>query len=161
MWKHLTYALGPFKIKRIPMTHGEADYPATKPAQERLFETILDAGRAGKSRAQMAEMIGIGRDTLESWRQRYEALCDVMALADDYALAWWEALGQRHAETREGNATMIMFVMKNRFENDYGKDPMEPDEPLVDTSALAKLTPKTRAKLRKLLQAEAELTTET
>ena len=138
------------------MPYGEIHYPKTKRARERLFDKILDAGRAGKSHAQIAEMIGIGRQTLSTWIASHEELKRIMALADDYALAWWEALGQRHAETREGNAPMIIFVMKNRFGQDYDReadaDASSPDENLI----LKSISVEARQKLRAILQAEAE-----
>lgn len=137
------------------MLQDKIHYPASKPAQTALFEQIIKAGRAGKSHAQIAAQIDISRETLNNWLGKYPEFSRAMALADDYALAWWEALGQRHAETREGNATMIMFVMKNRFEQDYGKDAEEPQSSPPDMAELAELTPKTRQKLRKILLANA------
>lgn len=131
------------------------DYPASKQECKRLFEQIIQAGRAGKSHTQMAAMIGISREKMTSWLAEHPEFKTVVTLADDYALAWWEALGQRHAETREGNATMIMFIMKNRFEQDYGKDGEGELSALPDMSILGELAPKTRQKLRKILNAEA------
>jgi len=140
------------------MPYGETDYPKTKRARERLFDRIIDAGRAGKSQPQIAEMIGVSCERLQIWQGKHAELARIMTLANDYALAWWEALGKRQAETREGNSSVFIFVMKNRFEKDYGKDANDFPPTSADEHALAELSPKTRAKLRKLLQAEAELT---
>jgi len=132
-------------------------YPDAGPAQLRLFEQVIKAGRAGQSHAQIAAQLQIGRSTLKHWLREHPDFARVMTQADDYALAWWEALGQRHAETREGNATMIMFVMKNRFDRDYDKDALakviDDDE---DIAPILKLSRKSRKKLRKVLKREAE-----
>lgn len=135
----------------------EKTYPKTGRARARLFEQIIEAGRAGKSHAQMAECIGISRDTLQNWLTAYADFAGAVKKADDYALAWWEALGQRHAETREGNASMIIFVMKNRFGQDYGEGAGVLDDDITGPSnfqSMTKLSPKARKKLRKVLQAE-------
>ncbi len=136
------------------MPYGETPYPKTRQAQKRLFDDILAAGRGGQSHAQIAEMIGIGRDTLQNWIKHKPELSRIMALADDYALAWWEALGQKQAETREGNSSVFIFVMKNRFGLDYGQD-APADQRSDRMSEIASLSSETRHALRALLRAEA------
>lgn len=136
------------------MTLKEKTYPDYGLERKRLFDQIIDAGRAGQSHAQIAKRLEISRDTLEHWQAKHKEFADCLRQADDYALAWWEALGQRHAETREGNATMIMFVMKNRFEQDYGREAIAPETAPVDTAQLTELSPNTRSKLRKILNQE-------
>lgn len=137
----------------------EIPYPKSKRAQQRLFDSIIDAGRGGKSHAQIAEMIGISRDTLKCWIQQEADLSRIMSMADDYALAWWEALGQRQAETREGNSSVFIFVMKNRFGLDYSKDLPGEDgtgEPAANAAVLAALSPEKRNALRALLREEIQ-----
>ncbi|NNE58056.1 MAG: helix-turn-helix domain-containing protein [Hellea sp.] len=134
------------------MPHGETPYPKSKDAQRRLFDRIIRAGRDGKSHSQIAEMIGIGRDTLQNWIVEQPDLSRVMTLADDYALAWWESLGQRQAETKEGNSSVFMFIMKNRFDMDYGKDTGFALSPDSGDHELAALSPETRNALRALLR---------
>jgi len=141
------------------MPHSEAAYPKTKKARERLFERIIDAGRGGKSHAQIAEMIGISCDTLAARIAEHADLARAIAIADDYALAWWEALSQKQAETREGNSSVLIFIMKNRFGEDYAKDSSgeaSPAEPSAMSDALAGLRPETRRALRELLRREIE-----
>jgi len=140
----------------MPMPYGETDYPKTKRARERLFEQIIGAGRAGKSHTQIAEMIGISRDTLKLWLGDHLELNRVMCLADDYALAWWEGLGQRQAESKEGNSSVFMFIMKNRFDRDYGQDAMTAYADPGHLASLAGLSAETRNKLRALLREEVE-----
>jgi len=138
------------------MPYGEADYPKTKRGQQRLFDQILAAGKAGKSHAQMADKIGISRDTLAAWIGNDPELSRIVTVADDFALAWWEALGQRQAETREGNSSVFIFVMKNRFEKDYGKDALGPAQVFEkEYQALPELSRETRDKLRMILRAES------
>jgi len=130
-------------------------YPAALDAQEFLFEQVKQLGACGKSHAQIARKLGISRITLQEWISEHPEFAAAMATADDYALAWWESLGQRQAKNREGNATMIMFVMKNRFDRDYGKE-MPGETPQADVKAVTELSAKTRQKLRKLLLAETD-----
>ena len=133
-------------------------YPKTKRAERQMFDDILAAGRAGKSHAQIAEMIGISRDSLKDWLSQKPQLAHIMTLADDYALAWWEALGQRQAETREGNSSVFMFIMKNRFGIDYNMSAGEAvgaAEPAETLAALAALSPEKRNALRALLRGKS------
>ena len=136
----------------------EATYPKTIKARKQLFDQVLEAGREGKSHAQIAAMIGIGRDTLNIWVMEFSEFARIMVLSDDFALAWWEGLGQRQAETREGNSTVFMFIMKNRFGQDYSKDSKNVDATgAVDsadiTEDLAALSAEKREALRALLRA--------
>lgn len=137
------------------MPHGETPFPKSKAAQRRLFDQILQAGREGKSHAQIAEMIGVGREQLKYWIRENPDFAKVMTLADDYALAWWEALGQRQAETKEGNSSVFMFVMKNRFGVDYGHDANGVSQTPASgetVDVIAKLSPENRHALRALLK---------
>ena len=80
---------------------------------------VLDMGRAGKSKAQMAAGLGISRQTLWKWSETHPEFADALKEASDLALAWWETAGQINM-TRQGfNATAYIFQMKNRFRDDY------------------------------------------
>lgn len=136
----------------MPLT--ERGYPPAGPEREHVFSLVLKAGRAGQSHVQIAGILGISRINLKRWLHDHEDFAAVMKQADDYALAWWEALGQRHAETREGNASMIMFVMRNRYERDYAKDTFMPREDDPDLAPILKLSRKSRNKIRKILSRE-------
>jgi len=138
------------------MSETERVYPDPGPERERVFHLVVQAGRAGQSHVQIAGQLGISRINLKRWLRDHEDFAAIMKRADDFALAWWEALGQRHAETREGNATMIMFVMKNRFERDYAKDTFLPLEDDPDLAPILNMSRKSRKKLRKILKKEAE-----
>ncbi len=143
-------------VSKLKPPHGETPYPKTKRAERQMFDDILEAGRVGKSHAQIAEMIGIGRDTLKTWLGEKLELARVMMLADDYALAWWEALGQRQAETREGNSSVFMFIMKNRFGLDYGNGEDTAPPVFDNMNALASLSPEKRNALRALLRNKSD-----
>ncbi len=138
------------------MQKSERVYPDAGPERERVFDLVLQAGRAGHSHVQIAGLLGISRINLKRWLRDHEDFAAVVKRADDFALAWWEALGQRHAETREGNAAMIMFVMRNRFERDYAKDTFVPPEEDPDLIPILNMSRKSRKKIRKVLRKEAD-----
>lgn len=129
------------------------DYPDDPVVRAELTSKVKALGLNGHSHAQIAKNFHISLNTLEKWMAENAAFADAMAAADDFALAWWEALVQRQARTREGNASMIMFVMKNRFNKDYSKEALgEGSEPGMNTKPLVEMSPEDRAKLRAFLK---------
>ena len=73
-------------LGRNEMPHTKLNYPKTKRAQTRLFDQIIEAGRDGKSHAQMAELIGIDRTSLNQWLEEHKDFAAVMGQADDLSL---------------------------------------------------------------------------
>lgn len=78
-------------------------------------ETLIDCGQSGGSAVEMRCMIGVGEsawgtlledsDDFRRTVKRAQALCEV----------WWERRGREMAAGDDGNATVWIFNMKNRF----------------------------------------------
>ena len=99
-------------------------YPEGDEERRKLFNSIREAGRAGKSLTQIAVHIDVARSTLYEWMSQHEAFSDAVKDAEALAQAWWEDLGQNMAMGMEGNPTAFIFQVKNRFHRDY-KDKRE------------------------------------
>lgn len=82
-------------------------------------EKVIELGKEGKSKAQMAATLGVCRQTLDNWCDAHEEFLDAVNQAREFALVWWEDLGQKMVKENTGNATMFIFQTKNRFPNDY------------------------------------------
>lgn len=82
-------------------------------------EFVIDMGREGKSKAQMAAGLGISRQCMNEWEKQHKDFGDAVKAAQDLALAWWETAGQMNMIRQGFNATAFIFQMKNRFRADY------------------------------------------
>ena len=84
-------------------------------------EMVRDAGREGKTLAEMAAVIGVNRATVTDWCNKHPEFSSAIKDGLDSAQAWWE--GQGRVATFGGvngfNATSYIFQMKNRFRDDW------------------------------------------
>jgi hypothetical protein len=80
---------------------------------------VVELGRNGKSKAQMAAAIGIARSNMAIWEKEHPDFQDAIREAMDLSLAWWEDIGQEHMLRPGCNSAMFIFQMKNRFRDDY------------------------------------------
>jgi len=84
-------------------------------------ETVVDCGKAGMGKAEIASQLGVCRDTLLEWSKGKPEFSDAIKRAEEESLAWWEKQGR--TATFGGidgfNPTSYIFQMKNRFRNDW------------------------------------------
>ena len=85
-------------------------------------DRVVELGRQGKSRAQIAAAIGVSRNTLDNWAEQHPEFLSAIKDAHDLALAWWEEAGQLGMQRRDFNASMFIFQVVNRFRGDYRRD---------------------------------------
>lgn len=85
-----------------------------------MCQVVIDAGSEGKSKAQIARILGVTRETVDIWGKTHVEFSDSLKIAKDLALAWWEDQGQTGVWAGKSfNATAYIFQMKNRFPADY------------------------------------------
>jgi hypothetical protein len=86
-----------------------------------LREKVIDLGKEGKSKAQIAAALEIARNTLDNWAEAHPDFLSALKEAHDLALAWWEDKGQAGIDAGAGNfnATAFIFQVKNRFRAEY------------------------------------------
>ena len=84
-------------------------------------ETVVDCGKAGMGKAEIASQLGVCRDTLLEWSKSKPEFSGAIKRAGEESLAWWEKQGR--TATFGGidgfNPTSYIFQMKNRFRNDW------------------------------------------
>jgi hypothetical protein len=85
-------------------------------------DTVIELGRKGKSKAQMAAFLDISRQMLDNWTKQFSEFLDLDAVtrAQDYALAWWEEVG--HTGMFMGhrfNDRAWSVQVRNRFPSEY------------------------------------------
>ena len=85
-------------------------------------EQVIELGRQGKSRVQIAAVLDVCRKTLIEWEKEKPDFCDSMTRARELAQAWWEDQGQDglwDSDARRLNAAAFRFQMINRFPLDW------------------------------------------
>lgn len=80
---------------------------------------VIELGRLGKSRAQIAADLDISRQTLDNWQTANPEFLEAMTRARDLSLAWWETAGQEGIFERSFNAQAWGLQVRNRFPEDY------------------------------------------
>lgn len=113
--------------------------------------SVIEMGKTGWSKAEMAAELGISRETLYAWEREHPEFSDALKRAHVLAQAWWEARGRAGMMAgKKFNAAAWIFTMKNRFRADYAER-VETTHTLDASSAFVQLlqavSPNSRAKL--------------
>ena len=89
-------------------------------------DAVIELGKKGKSKAQIACHLNVARQTLENWAAEYPEFLDAITRAQDFALCWWEDQAQSYMlEDKEGqrlNASIWSRSMAARFPKDYRQE---------------------------------------
>lgn len=80
-----------------------------------ICDVVIQSGREGKSRAQIAAILDVSFSTLQLFERTYPDFSAAMIRARELAQAWWEDAGQRGIMSREFNANAYSLQIRNRF----------------------------------------------
>lgn len=82
---------------------------------------VVDLGKEGASKREMAADLGISHDTFHRWMNERADFSDAVKEAMHLSQAWWEKQGRIATfGGYEGfNATSYIFQMKNRFRDEW------------------------------------------
>jgi hypothetical protein len=80
---------------------------------------VVELGRLGKSRKEMAADLGVRADALARWAARFPEFAEAMEFALACAQAWWEEKGRLGIHDRNFNTAAYILTMRNRFRDDY------------------------------------------
>ena len=73
----------------------------------------------GKSILSLAAHIGVTKSTIYNWMDEHPEFLDSVKKGQDAAAAWWEQELVKLATTGNGNATAIIFGLKNRAKGEW------------------------------------------
>jgi transposase len=73
----------------------------------------------GYSVAAFAGEIGVAKSTVYEWIDRHPDFSDAVKRGQAKAVLWWEKRNIEFAKTGEGNATSIIFGLKNRASDEW------------------------------------------
>ncbi|MEQ9634612.1 MAG: hypothetical protein RLW68_00860 [Devosia marina] len=84
-------------------------------------EQVLELGKEGASKAEMAFALGCARSTFALWEETHPEFSEAVKTAVGFSQGWWESQGRKSVfgATPNFNATAFIFNMKNRFPADW------------------------------------------
>lgn len=123
--------------------------------REEFCGRVIELGRKGKSKAQIAAALDVSRQTLDAWTKAHPEFLDAINAARDLAQAWWEDQGQTGLYAERFNATAFIFQMKNRFRDDYADATAVKHSGAIGTFDASKHTDAELAALASVLGASA------
>lgn len=100
---------------------------------ETLGDEIIQWMTGGYSLTAAAGKIGVSRQTVYRWADENPAFRDTLNTARAAAAAWWEDQARKTATTGEGNASVVIFALKNRVADEW-RDKQEVDHTSSDKS---------------------------
>jgi hypothetical protein len=78
-------------------------------------QIIMDCGQEGGSAVEMQCMVGVARSAWETLLEDSEDFRSTVKSAQALCQVWWERQGRKMTTGADGNATVWIFNMKNRF----------------------------------------------
>lgn len=82
-------------------------------------ERVIELGKEGKSKAQMAAEFDVSRQTIDNWAAAHEEFLEALNRAMAHCQAWWEQQGQLGMLLPGFNAAVWKKSMEARFRDDY------------------------------------------
>lgn len=93
----------------------------SKEYHKRFCNAVVNQGRQGKSRTQIAVYLGVSRKRLKTWEDVHPEFKDAMEIALDHARAWWENKAQRSLNQKHFQSGLLGKMMASRFPDEYGE----------------------------------------
>lgn len=82
-------------------------------------DEVVELGKAGKSKAQMAAHFDVSRQTIDNWAADQEEFLEALNRAMAHCQAWWETKGAEGMEKPGFNAAVWKKSVEARFREDY------------------------------------------
>lgn len=82
-------------------------------------EQVIELGRLGRSKAQIAREFNVVRQTLDNWATEHKEFFNALTQARELALAAWEDKADAGIEMQGFNHGLWGRIMSARFPDDY------------------------------------------
>lgn len=87
--------------------------------KEHYCDLIIEHMSEGASITSFAAEIGVARSTIDEWASNYPEFSGAVKIGKAKCASWWEKLGRNNAITGDGNATLVIFGLKNMAPEDF------------------------------------------
>lgn len=99
----------------------EQKRPVGRPTKydPKYCDMIVEHMSEGASATSFAAEIDVSRSTITEWADTYPEFSAAVTRAKAKCAAWWERVGRTNAVTGNGNATLVIFGLKNMGAEDW------------------------------------------
>ena len=115
--------------KRKPTSRQPATTTSRKPRSKydpSMCDRVIELGRKGKSKTQMAARLEIARSTFDRYLEEHEEFREAYELADTHSQALWEQIGMGGlAKGHLFNDRAWQFQVRNRWPASYRDKELE------------------------------------
>jgi len=94
-------------------------------------EAVIKHMSEGASLTSFAASIDVSRATINVWMEEHKEFLEAAMTAKSKCAAWWESVGRKNAVEGGGNATLVVFGLKNMAADDW-RDKRELDHQSSD-----------------------------
>lgn len=82
-------------------------------------EQLVAHMETGASVASFAASIDVARSTINKWAEVHPEFSEALSRGKAKCAAWWEKTGRKVAESGDGNASMVIFGLRNMGADDW------------------------------------------
>jgi hypothetical protein len=82
-------------------------------------ERVIELGREGASKVEMAVELGVVRNTLDNWAAAHPDFLSALTHARDLSQVWWEKKGRSGLDSQGFNASLWGKNVSCRFPDDW------------------------------------------
>lgn len=95
--------------------------PAGRPTKYKpeYCDAVIKHMENGASLTSFAASIDVARSSINEWISKHPEFSDAVKIAKAKCAAWWESLGRNNAISGDGNATLVIFGLKNMAAEDW------------------------------------------
>lgn len=95
--------------------------PAGRPTtyKPEYCEAVIELGKEGKSRVQIACMLDVGRSSLDDWAEKNPEFSEALTRAKAEEQMWWENVAQKALYADKFQAAVWKKSMEARFRDTY------------------------------------------
>jgi transposase len=95
--------------------------PAGRPSkyQPSYCDLVIEHMTEGASLTSFAAEIGVARSSINEWMEQNPEFSEAVKIGKAKCSAWWERLGRKNAADGGGNATLVIFGLKNMAADDW------------------------------------------
>lgn len=80
-----------------------------------MLAKVVDLMSEGASKTEVAAELGVTKETLYQWINKYPEFSDAIKKGEGLCEAWWEKQGRKSMHDQKFNASLWYMNMKNRF----------------------------------------------
>lgn len=85
-----------------------------------MCDQVIELGREGFGKAEIAYELGVCRDTLDEWCRQHPSFSDAITRAREFSLGWWNKQGRAGVwGGKDFNAQAYSLQVRNRFPQDW------------------------------------------